>query len=51
MIFLEGNHEFNGKSLRWEGVEYLEEGTLSLDEFNLIAAHGDLIKSQKVFLL
>ena len=30
-------------------MEYLEEGTLSLDEFNLIAAHGDLIKSPKKY--
>ena len=45
IVFLEGNHEFKSQKLAWEGVEYLEEGTLFLKEFNLIATHGDLIKS------
>ncbi len=51
VIFLEGNHEFKSSELKWQGVEYVDEGSFRLDEFGLVVSHGDMIKEDKKYFL
>ena len=51
VVFLEGNHEFKSSELKWQGVEYLDEGSFRLDDFGLVVSHGDMIKEDKKYFL
>ena len=51
VVFLEGNHEFKISELKWQGVEYVDEGSLRLDEYGLVVSHGDMIKEDRKYFL